>query len=91
MFQLEIMLIHLLGEAQTKELIDCQRLIFNGSFSPSKKMGGEKVEHGYKGKGSLFHLMTDSDGKPLYATLTAANGNGRAELPKLLDKVRIVG
>ena len=54
-------------------------------------MGGEKVEYGYKGKGSLFHLMTDSDGNPLYATLTGANGNERRELPKLLDKVRIVG
>ena len=54
-------------------------------------MGGQKVEHGYKGKGILFHLMTDSDGKALYATLTAANGNECGELPKLLDKVRIVG
>ena len=31
---LENMLIHLLGEAQAKELIDCQRLIVDGSFSP---------------------------------------------------------
>ena len=54
-------------------------------------MGGEKVEYGYKGKGSLFHFMTDSNGKPLYATLTSANGNERTELPKLLDKIRIVG
>ena len=53
-------------------------------------MGGEKVEYGYKGKGSLFHLMTDSGGNPLYATLTAANGNERVEPPKLLDKIRIV-
>lgn len=35
--------------------------------------------------------MTDSNGKPLYATLTSANGNERTELPKLLDKIRIVG
>ena len=45
---------------------------------PPARMGGQKVKHGYKGKGSLFHLMTDSDGKPLYATLTAANGNERS-------------
>jgi len=52
---LETMLIHLLGKAQEKELIDCQRLIFDSSFSPAR-MGGEKVEYAYKGKGSLFHL-----------------------------------
>ena len=33
---LETMLIDLLGKAQAKELIDCQRLIFDGSFSPCK-------------------------------------------------------
>jgi len=33
---LETMLIHLLGKTQAKELIDCQRLIFDSSFSPSK-------------------------------------------------------
>ena len=59
-------------------------------FSPAR-MGGQKVEYGYKGKGSLFHLITDSAGNPLYATLTAANGNERIELPKLLDKIKEVG
>ena len=54
-------------------------------------MGGQEVEYGYKGKGSLIHLIADSDGKPLYATLTAANGNERLELPKLLDKLGIIG
>ena len=54
-------------------------------------MGGQKVEHGYKGKGSLFHLITESGGKPLYATITSAKGNERTELPKLLDKMKVVG
>jgi transposase len=54
-------------------------------------MGGEKVEYGYKGKGSLIHLITDAGGNPLYATLTAANGDERLELPKLLDKLKVMG
>jgi len=44
-----------------------------------------------KKKEACFTYMSDSDGNPLYATLTAANGNERAELPKLLDKIRIMG
>ena len=58
---------------------------------PPVRMGGQKVEYGYKGKGSLFHLITESGGKPLYATITSANGNERTELPKLLDKMKVVG
>ena len=58
---------------------------------PPARMGGQDVEYGYKGKGSLMHLIADSDGKPLYATLTAANGNEREELPKLLDKLKVRG
>jgi transposase len=50
-------------------------------------MGGEKVEYGYKGKGSTVHLITDGNGSPLFITLTAANGDERLELPKLLDRV----
>ena len=43
-------------------------------FSPAR-MGGQNVEYGYKGKESLMHLITYADGKPLYTTVTAANGN----------------
>jgi len=52
---------------------------------PPARMGGGKVEYGYKGKGSTFHLISDTNGSPLYATVTAANGDERRELPKLID------
>ena len=84
------MLIHLLRKSQEKELTDCQILIVDVSFSLAR-MEGENIEYGYKGKGSLIHLITDTGGKPLYATLTAANGNERAELPQLLDKLKVTG
>ena len=58
---------------------------------PPARMGGENVDYGYKGKGSLMHLIVDAQGKPLYATLTGANGNERTELPNLLDKLRVTG
>lgn len=54
---------------------------------PPARMGGSKVEYGYKGKGSTFHLITDGNGKPLFATVTAANDDERLELPKLLDSI----
>ena len=54
-------------------------------------MGGDKVEYGYKGKGSTFHLITDGEGKPLYATVTAANEDERVELPRLLDLIPTEG
>ena len=58
---------------------------------PPARMGGENVDYGYKGKRSLMHLIVDAQGKPLYATLTGANGNERTELPNLLDKLRVTG
>ena len=58
---------------------------------PPARMGGENVEYGYKGKGSLIHLIVDVEGKPLYATLTGAKGKERAELPNLLDKLKVTG
>lgn len=47
-----------------------------GLFPPAPG-GGAEVEHGYKGKGSLLHLLTDYNGNPLAITTTAANGNER--------------
>ena len=58
---------------------------------PPARMGGQEVEYGYKGKGSLMHVIADANGKPLYSTLTAANGNERDELPHLLDKLKVSG
>jgi len=42
---------------------------------PPARMGGSKVEHGYKGKGNTFHLITDANGKPLSVTVRSATGN----------------
>jgi hypothetical protein len=41
--------------------------------------GGEEIDHGYKGKGSLLHLITDKEGKPLWMTTTSAKGNDSDE------------
>lgn len=57
-----------------------------GLFPPSPG-GGEAVFHGYKGKGSLIHLLVDGNGQPLVTTTTAANGDERLEVEKLLDKI----
>jgi len=52
--------------------------------------GGKEVEHGYKGKGSLLHLVTDKEGKPLWITTTSAKGNERIQALVLLDKLQLV-
>jgi len=56
-----------------------------GLFPPSPG-GGQEVSHGYKGKGSLIHLLVDGNGHPLMITTTGANGDERKEVEKLLDK-----
>lgn len=53
--------------------------------------GGKEVEHGYKGKGSLLHLVTDKEGKPLWITTTSAKGNERIQALSLLDQLQISG
>lgn len=47
--------------------------------------GGQHVDHGYKGKGVLIHLLTDDLGNPLAATSTAANGDERQQVEHLLN------
>jgi transposase len=59
-----------------------------GLFPPSPG-GGKEVAHGYKGKGSLIHLLEDRLGHPISITTTAANGNERKEVEKLLDRVDV--
>ena len=44
------------------------------------------MSHGYKGKGSLIHLLADGKGEPLATTTTGASGNERTEVEKLLRK-----
>ena len=53
--------------------------------------GGKEVEHGYKGKSSLLHLITDKEGKPLWITTTSAKGNERIQALILLDQLEISG
>ncbi len=45
-------------------MIDLTRLAIDGFFSAGKG-GGEKVDHGYKGKGVTTHLLVDGLGQPL--------------------------
>lgn len=52
--------------------------------------GGKEVEHGYKGKGSLLHLVTDKEGKPLWITSTSAKGNERDQALVLLDQIQLI-
>ena len=58
-------------------------------FSPEPG-GGQEVEHGYKGKGSLLHLVVDKEGKPLWITTTSAKGNEREQALALLDQLRSI-
>ena len=52
--------------------------------------GGQEVEHGYKGKGSLLHLVVDGEGKPLWITTTSAKGDEREQALKLLDQLQTI-
>ena len=55
-------------------------------FSPGPG-GGEEVDHGYKGKGSLLHLVVDKEGNPLWITTTSAKGNERDQALILLKSI----
>lgn len=55
---------------------------------PPAPGGGTEVAHGYKGKGTLLHLLVDGKGSCLGITSTGANGNERIELLKLVDRVK---
>ena len=57
-----------------------------GLFPPSPG-GGKGVAHAYKGKGALIHLLVDRAGSPIAVTTTAANGDERKEVAKLLDQI----
>ena len=52
--------------------------------------GGKEVDHGYKGKGSLLHLVTDKEGKPLWITTTSAKGNERIQALVLLEHLQMI-
>lgn len=52
--------------------------------------GGQGVDHGYKGKGSLLHLVVDKEGRPLWITTTSAKGNEREQALILLDHLNVI-
>lgn len=56
---------------------------------PSGPGGGKEVDHSYKGKDSLLHLVTDKEGKPLWIITTSAKGNERIQALTLLDQLQI--
>jgi transposase len=55
---------------------------------PPAPGGGTGVAYGYKGKGTLLHLLVDGKGACLGINSTGANGNEREELLKLVDRVK---
>lgn len=52
--------------------------------------GGKEIEHGFKGKGSLLHLVTDKEGMPLWISTTSAKGNERIQALALLDQLQLI-
>jgi transposase len=69
------------------KMIDLTRLAIDGFFSAGKG-GGEKVDHGYKGKGVTTHLLVDGLGQPLRTTSTGAAGDERQQVIPLIKKNR---
>jgi transposase len=57
---------------------------------PPAPGGGKGVNHGFKGKGSLLHVLVDAQGKCLGITTTGANGDERKELLKLVNKIKSI-
>lgn len=57
------------GIAEKK--VDLSQLAIDGSFPPGPG-GGKGVEHGYKGKASLLHLVVDREGRSLWIITTNA-------------------
>ena len=55
---------------------------------PPAPGGGSEVTHGYKGKGSLLHLIVDAKGSCLAMSSTGGNGNEGRELLELIDRVK---
>lgn len=54
---------------------------------PPARLGGEAVDHGYKGKGSTLHIVTDGEGSPLSIHVTSAKGDERQQVEELVKTV----
>lgn len=57
-------------------------------FFSRGKGGGQEIEYGFKGKGTITHLLVDGNGSPVALTSTAANGDERQQVEPLLHRVR---
>ena len=56
---------------------------------PSGKGGGDKVAHGYKGKGVTIHILVEGYGYPIAANTTAANSSEVKEVLDLLSSAKV--
>jgi hypothetical protein len=56
---------------------------------PSAPGGGQEAAFGYKGKGVLLHVITDSNGLPLAINSTRADGDERVAASNLLLERRV--
>lgn len=56
---------------------------------PPGKDEGKGVDYGYKGKGTLIHLIVYGTGMPLSARTTAANGNEKEQVRTLLEQIKV--
>ena len=59
-----------------------------GPFPP-RVGGGEEVERDYQGKGKTLHILVEATEKPIAISSTAAKGNERWEVEKLLDQLPV--
>jgi transposase len=56
-------------------------------FFSAGKGGGKLVDYGYKGKGVTIHLLVDGNGNPIGFEVTAANGDEKQQVEKLLSVI----
>ncbi len=54
---------------------------------PPAPGGGEQVEHGYKGKGVVMHLLADANGRPVLIKNTGAKGDEKTQAMVLLNNI----
>lgn len=67
--------------------MDWSQAFLDGNFVLAK--GGEDIAYGWKGKGSMVHLVTEGNGLPLAFLVTAANVSEVTVGLKVVDQVRV--
>ena len=79
----------ILQEGLKQGKIHLMQIALDGFFLPGAG-GRQEVEHGYKGKGSLLHLIIDKEGMTLSTKTTSAKGNERDQAVLLLDQLYLI-